>query len=101
MMMREEEKSKVNSSQIRSLEKKVDRIDEEIQLLVDEFDLNINRILGNDLIVEINKYYGNKKIICPKSFQKPDFPQLFGYSYSILILVLLFRLNLSRSAALF
>ena len=58
MMMREEEKSKVNSSQIRSLEKKVDRIDEEIQLLADEFDLNINRILGNDLIVEINKYYG-------------------------------------------
>lgn len=50
MARKEEEKAKVNSSEIRRLEKSLDKIELEEQALIDEFDLNAEIILGRDLI---------------------------------------------------
>ena len=52
-MIKEEEKAKVNSSQIKYLEKILEKIETEKQLLIDEFDLNAEKILGKDLIEQL------------------------------------------------
>lgn len=50
MARKEEEKAKVSSSEIKRLERILDKIELEEQALIDEFDLNAERILGRDLI---------------------------------------------------
>ena len=59
MMIKEEEKSKVNSSQIKNFDKILDKIDIKKQLLIDDFDLNASRILGNDLIEKLFDFFGD------------------------------------------
>lgn len=55
MMLKEEEKAKVLSSDIRFLEKTLNKIDLEIESLINEFDLNALDILGSELIDKLSK----------------------------------------------
>lgn len=55
MMIREEEKAKVDSSELKRLEKTLGKIEKEESLLIDEFDLNAEEILGIDLISKLSQ----------------------------------------------
>lgn len=55
MMIREEEKAKVNSSEVRSLEKVLNKIEEAKSVFIDDFDLNAETILGRDLINRLSR----------------------------------------------
>lgn len=50
MGLKEEEKSNVNSSDVKYLEKILDKVEIEEQKLIDEFDLNVEKILGKDFV---------------------------------------------------
>ncbi len=50
MILKDRERAKVNSSDIKYLEKELDRCEIEKKLLINEFDLNASQILGMDII---------------------------------------------------
>ena len=50
MVIEKEDEAKVNTSQIKSLEKVLDKIEIERKNLIDEFDLNAQEILGKDFV---------------------------------------------------
>ncbi len=55
MSTKEEERALVNSSEVRRLEKTLNKIEIEEQKLIDEFDLNAESILGLDIILKLSK----------------------------------------------
>lgn len=50
MILKDRERAKVNSSDIKYLEKELDKIDIERKLLINEFDLNAEKYLGKEVI---------------------------------------------------
>lgn len=54
MSVKEEERALVSSSEVRRLEKVLNKIEIEEQRLIDEFDFNAERILGVELIVKLS-----------------------------------------------
>lgn len=55
MARKEEEKAKTSSSEIKRLERTLDKIELEEHSLIDEFDLNAEQILGRELIEKLRK----------------------------------------------
>lgn len=62
MILKDREKSKVNSSEVKYLEKELDKYEIEKRLLINEFDLNAEKILGKDVI----DYLVKEKELFPK-----------------------------------
>ena len=50
MILKDRERAKVNSSDIKYLERDLDKIEIERKLLINEFDLNVEEYLGKDVI---------------------------------------------------
>jgi len=55
MLIKEEEKAKVNSSDIRQIEKILSEIEIEELRLIEEFDLNAENIFGSELLAKLSK----------------------------------------------